>query len=165
MRCVLSCRKTNARASAGDRPRPDAAIGCLERAFERRSGAIYGIKGSFLFKNLRGHPRFESLSHQSACDGDPGFHPIEPKSGPLAGRGYSWLADIHRLPTANSLPVIRRIAKGDKLYISPSLAALGRCAGACAKTASGSRHSTRGTNAYLLLTGSLALPQSFRSLR
>ena len=39
----------------------DAAIDCLERAFERRSGAIYGIKGSFLFKNLRGHPRFESL--------------------------------------------------------------------------------------------------------
>jgi TolB-like protein len=39
----------------------DAAIDCLERAFERRSGAIYGIKGSFLFRNLRGHPRFESL--------------------------------------------------------------------------------------------------------
>jgi adenylate cyclase len=30
----------------------DAAIDCLERAFERRSGAIYGIKGSFLFRNL-----------------------------------------------------------------------------------------------------------------
>lgn len=39
----------------------DAAIDCLERAFERRSGAIYGIKGSFLFSNLRDHPRFESL--------------------------------------------------------------------------------------------------------
>ncbi len=39
----------------------DAAIDWLERAFERRSGAIYGIKGSFLFRNLRGHPRFESL--------------------------------------------------------------------------------------------------------
>jgi TolB-like protein/Flp pilus assembly protein TadD len=39
----------------------DAAIDCLERAFERRSGAIYGIKGSFLFYNLRDHPRFESL--------------------------------------------------------------------------------------------------------
>jgi adenylate cyclase len=39
----------------------DAAIDCLERAFERRSGAIYGIKGSFLFRNLRDHPRFESL--------------------------------------------------------------------------------------------------------
>ncbi len=39
----------------------DAAIDRLERAFERRSGAIYGIKGSFLFRNLRDHPRFESL--------------------------------------------------------------------------------------------------------
>jgi len=39
----------------------DAAIDWLERAFERRSGAIYGIKGSYLFRNLRGHPRFESL--------------------------------------------------------------------------------------------------------
>jgi len=39
----------------------DTAIDCLERAFERRSGAIYGIKGSFLFRNLREHPRFESL--------------------------------------------------------------------------------------------------------
>ena len=39
----------------------DAAIDYLERAFERRSGAIYGIKGSFLFNNLRGHPRFVSL--------------------------------------------------------------------------------------------------------
>jgi serine/threonine protein kinase len=39
----------------------DAAIDCLERAFELRSGAIYGIKGSFLFRNLRTHPRFLSL--------------------------------------------------------------------------------------------------------
>jgi TolB-like protein/Tfp pilus assembly protein PilF len=39
----------------------DAAIDWLERAFERRSGAIYGIKGSFLFTSLRGHPRFEAL--------------------------------------------------------------------------------------------------------
>jgi tetratricopeptide (TPR) repeat protein len=39
----------------------DAAIEQLERAFEQRSGAIYGIKGSFLFKNLRTHPRFLSL--------------------------------------------------------------------------------------------------------
>jgi serine/threonine protein kinase/tetratricopeptide (TPR) repeat protein len=39
----------------------DAAIGWLERAFERRSGAIYGIKGSFLFTALRGHSRFEVL--------------------------------------------------------------------------------------------------------
>jgi eukaryotic-like serine/threonine-protein kinase len=39
----------------------DTAIDYLERAFERRSGAIYGIKGSFLFINLRTHPRFVSL--------------------------------------------------------------------------------------------------------
>ncbi len=39
----------------------DTAIDWLEHAFERRSGAIYGIKGSFLFRNLRGHPRFKSL--------------------------------------------------------------------------------------------------------
>jgi serine/threonine protein kinase/tetratricopeptide (TPR) repeat protein len=39
----------------------DIAIDYLERAFERRSGAIYGIKGSFLFNNLRTHPRFVSL--------------------------------------------------------------------------------------------------------
>jgi serine/threonine protein kinase/Flp pilus assembly protein TadD len=39
----------------------DAAIDNLERAFELRSGAIYGIKGSFLFRNLRTHPRFQAL--------------------------------------------------------------------------------------------------------
>jgi adenylate cyclase len=39
----------------------DAAIDWLERAFQRHSGAIYGIKGSFLFRNLRTHPRFKSL--------------------------------------------------------------------------------------------------------
>ncbi len=39
----------------------DAAIDCLERALEQRSGAIYGIKGSFLFRNLRTNARFESL--------------------------------------------------------------------------------------------------------
>jgi len=39
----------------------DKAIDWLERAFEQRSGAIYGIKGSFLFHNLRSHHRFKSL--------------------------------------------------------------------------------------------------------
>jgi len=39
----------------------DEAIAWLEKAFERRSGAIYGIKGSFLFRNLRDHPRFQAL--------------------------------------------------------------------------------------------------------
>ncbi len=39
----------------------DAAIDCLERALEERSGAVYGIKGSFLFASLRDHPRFQAL--------------------------------------------------------------------------------------------------------
>ena len=39
----------------------DEAIGWLEKAFEERTGAIYGIKGSFLFKPLHGHPRFQAL--------------------------------------------------------------------------------------------------------
>jgi len=39
----------------------DAAIECLERAVEQRSGGIYGVNGSYLFAPLRGHPRFEAL--------------------------------------------------------------------------------------------------------
>jgi len=39
----------------------DAAIDWLEKAYEERTGAIYGIKGSFLFKSLHGHPRFQAL--------------------------------------------------------------------------------------------------------
>lgn len=39
----------------------DAAIGWLERAHADRAGAIYGIKGSFLFQPLRPHPRFQTL--------------------------------------------------------------------------------------------------------
>ena len=45
-----------------------AAIECLERAFERRSGGIYGIKGSFLFRNLRSEPRFQSLLRRMNLD-------------------------------------------------------------------------------------------------
>jgi serine/threonine-protein kinase len=41
--------------------RLDEAMDCLEQAAEKRSGSIYGIKGSFLFKPLRTHPRFLSL--------------------------------------------------------------------------------------------------------
>jgi serine/threonine-protein kinase len=41
--------------------RYDEAMDYLERASEQRAGSIYGIKGSFLFKPLRGHPRFEAL--------------------------------------------------------------------------------------------------------
>lgn len=39
----------------------EQAIDCLERAHENRSGAVYGIKGSFLFTALHSHPRFTAL--------------------------------------------------------------------------------------------------------
>jgi len=39
----------------------DRAMDCLERAYAERAGSIYGIKGSFLFAPLRGHPRFTAL--------------------------------------------------------------------------------------------------------
>jgi serine/threonine-protein kinase len=39
----------------------DTAIDWLERAFEERSGGVYGIRGSFLFAPLRSHPRFQAL--------------------------------------------------------------------------------------------------------
>jgi len=34
---------------------------CLERAYQQRGGAIYGVKGSFLFEALRPLPRFQAL--------------------------------------------------------------------------------------------------------
>ncbi|MGH2608066.1 MAG: TPR end-of-group domain-containing protein, partial [Tepidiformaceae bacterium] len=39
----------------------ERAIDWLERAYEERAGAMYGIKGSFLFAPLRSHPRFQAL--------------------------------------------------------------------------------------------------------
>jgi tetratricopeptide (TPR) repeat protein len=39
----------------------DRAIDWLERAYEERAGAVYGIRGSFLFTRLRSHPRFVAL--------------------------------------------------------------------------------------------------------
>ena len=39
----------------------DAAMDWLERAYVERAGALYGIKGSFLFTSLRRHPRFTAL--------------------------------------------------------------------------------------------------------
>ena len=39
----------------------DKAIDYLEQALAERSGGLYGIKASFLFAPLRGHPRFEAL--------------------------------------------------------------------------------------------------------
>ncbi len=40
---------------------PDEAIDWLEKAYEERAGAVYGIKGSFLFIGLRQHPRWKAL--------------------------------------------------------------------------------------------------------
>ncbi len=42
----------------------DRAMDYLERAVAERTGASYGIKGSFLFKPLRDHPRFTELLRQ-----------------------------------------------------------------------------------------------------
>jgi len=39
----------------------DTAIDWLERAYQERAGAVYGVKGSFLFTTLRSHPRFTAL--------------------------------------------------------------------------------------------------------
>ncbi|MFL5520173.1 MAG: protein kinase domain-containing protein, partial [Gemmatimonadales bacterium] len=39
----------------------DRAMDLLEQAYEERSGALFSIKGSFLFRPLRGHPRFTAL--------------------------------------------------------------------------------------------------------
>jgi serine/threonine-protein kinase len=39
----------------------DQAMDWLERAYDERAGAIYGIKGSFLLAALRTHPRFVAL--------------------------------------------------------------------------------------------------------
>jgi hypothetical protein len=33
----------------------------LERAYEQRSGGVFGVKGSFLFASLRSQPRFQAL--------------------------------------------------------------------------------------------------------
>jgi serine/threonine-protein kinase len=39
----------------------DRALDLLESAYRERAGAVFGIKGSFLFTPLRGHPRFKAL--------------------------------------------------------------------------------------------------------
>jgi Flp pilus assembly protein TadD len=39
----------------------DKAMDWLEKAYGERAGAIYGVKGSFLFEALRSHPRFVAL--------------------------------------------------------------------------------------------------------
>lgn len=39
----------------------DRAVNALERSYDQRAGAVYGIKGSFLFRALRSHPGFIAL--------------------------------------------------------------------------------------------------------
>lgn len=39
----------------------EGAMDWLERAYQERAGGIFGVKGSFLFTSLRGHPRFNAL--------------------------------------------------------------------------------------------------------
>jgi serine/threonine protein kinase/Tfp pilus assembly protein PilF len=39
----------------------ERAMDWLERAYQERAGGIYGIRASFLFTALRGHPRFAAL--------------------------------------------------------------------------------------------------------
>ena len=39
----------------------ERALDLLEEAFDKRAGAMYGIKGSFLLAPLRSHPRFKAL--------------------------------------------------------------------------------------------------------
>jgi eukaryotic-like serine/threonine-protein kinase len=39
----------------------EKALDLLEEAYETRSGAIYGVRGSFLFEPLRSHPRFKAI--------------------------------------------------------------------------------------------------------
>ncbi len=39
----------------------ERALELLEQAYEERAGSVYGIKGSYLFEPLRGHPRFKAL--------------------------------------------------------------------------------------------------------
>jgi serine/threonine-protein kinase len=39
----------------------EQALDWLERAYEQRSGGVFGVKGSFLFASLRSQPRFQAL--------------------------------------------------------------------------------------------------------
>jgi serine/threonine-protein kinase len=39
----------------------ERAMDCLEQAYRQHAGAVYGIRGSFLFAPLRSHPRFQAL--------------------------------------------------------------------------------------------------------
>ena len=47
----------------------DQAVALLERASAERSGAVYGIAGSFLFTPLHGHPGFQAILERMAAGG------------------------------------------------------------------------------------------------
>jgi len=42
----------------------ERAMDWLERAVATRTGPVYGLRGTFLFRPLRGHPRFQALLRQ-----------------------------------------------------------------------------------------------------
>jgi serine/threonine-protein kinase len=48
----------------------DRAMDWLEQAYEERAGGVYGVRGSFLFSELREHPRFKALLKKMNLDGD-----------------------------------------------------------------------------------------------
>jgi hypothetical protein len=49
----------------------ERAIDWLERAVAERAGAVYGLKGSFLFRALHPHPRFRALLGRMKHDETP----------------------------------------------------------------------------------------------
>ena len=46
----------------------ERALDWLERAYEERAGGVWGVKGSFLFRSLRSHPRFQALLRRMNLD-------------------------------------------------------------------------------------------------
>lgn len=61
----------------------ERAIDLLEAAVEEGGGGAYGIKGSFLFAPLRGHPRFRALLRRINLSSGP----FEGPGGPAGERG------------------------------------------------------------------------------
>jgi serine/threonine-protein kinase len=49
----------------------ERALDLLEQAEREREGGIYGVAGSFLFRSLRGHPRFAALLRRLNLEGAP----------------------------------------------------------------------------------------------
>jgi eukaryotic-like serine/threonine-protein kinase len=48
----------------------ERALDWLERAYEERTGGVFGVKGSFLFAPLRSHPRFLALLRKMNLNDD-----------------------------------------------------------------------------------------------